>query len=233
MFKSIIKTCFAVGLCLGVAGFGVTPASAAECEGAKVVLLTAQAESAYRAEDVDIEYVEDDFANTYTAIVIDQETGKVLESYSETPDIPIDELRAIRSGESSTKAVHNYNTKLSRNVTLERPGGKSIDAYTWVEVNVTADFSWAQIERVNAKGHQAGNSGAYRLNSASTIVRTTSFPCNTVSVQIHGMIEVTSSNGIGISFGSLSGLGFSMSGSSTSTWTARKAYDAMTSFSIM
>lgn len=69
MFKSIIRTCFAVGLCLGVAGLGVTPASAAECEGAKVVLLTAQAESAYRAEDVDIEYVEDDFANTYTAVV--------------------------------------------------------------------------------------------------------------------------------------------------------------------
>ena len=98
---------------------------------------------------------------------------------------------------------------------------------------VTADFSWAQINQVNKCGHQSGNSGAYHLQAANTTVRTTQFPCNTVSMQINGIIEVSSTNTVGFSFSGLQALGFGMSGSSSSQWTARKSYNRQTSFSLM
>lgn len=220
-----------VGACLALS-MAATPVYATEAEYAKVQLLTVQAESSYRDSDVDIQYREDRETNTVTADVVDKETGKVLESFCERPDVSIDSVRAVKRDKTS-RATQTYNTTLAHNVTLEKPNGRAIQAYVWVEVNVTADFSWAQINRVNKCGHQSGNSGAYHLQAANTTVRTTQFPCNTVSMQINGIIEVSSTNTVGFSFSGLQTLGFGMSGSSSSQWTARKSYNRQTSFSLM
>lgn len=209
-----------------------SPAFASEAGHAEVRLLTVQAESSYRDSDVDIQYREDREANTLTADVVDKKTGKVLESFSERPDVSIDAIRAVKSGRAS-RATQTYNTTLAHNVTLEKTVNGPIQAYVWVEVNVTADFSWAQINHVNKCGHQSGNSGAYYLQAANTAVRTTQFPCNTISLQINGVIEVSSTNTIGFSFTGLQALGFGMTGSSTTQWTARKSYNRQTTFSLM
>lgn len=233
MLKSVSKYfCIALAF-LVLFVFFPAPVFADDLDGEQVLLLTARTETTYPDGEVDVSYVEDASNNSYTALVRDRKTGEILESYTEKPDIPIDVLHSIRSEDSTDRAIHNYNTTLAHNVTLEKADGKSIQAYTWAEVNVTADFSWAQIERVNKCGHQSGSSGSYSLNAANTTVRTTSFPCNTILLEIHGTIEVRSSNGVGFTFKGLTDAGFSISGSSTTYWTARKNYGRQTSFSIM
>lgn len=235
MLRALFKMFLAICVSLGLFGSMTVVAYAEEPAGAQIELLSVRTKSDYPENEVEIEYAEDEATNTFTAIVRDAESGEVLERFTETPDIPIAELRAIKGGDAATYAAHNYNTTLARTVNTDvTVGGTVVKAYTWVDINVTADSSWAQIERVNAKGHQTGGSGAYNLEQARTTVRTTRFPTNTVLLEIHGMVAITNTSTLGLSFGFLKAAGFEMYGEVSTSWTARKPYSNRSiSFSVM
>lgn len=107
----------------------------------------------------------------------------------------------------------------------------SVQTIVWAEVNVTASTSWGQIERVNSAGQYAA-SGSYYLESPHTYSSTTRFPTNTIVIGYQGTVTVAKGNTAGFSYSGLLSAGFGMSGSSSSTWYARKYYPSTVSISL-
>lgn len=184
----------------------------------------------YAPADIEIVRVVDYERNEVRASVFDKSSGSIIESYSETPDIPLRTLESIQS--SSDGEQSNYNMVMQKTRTIASPNGKNVSTIVWAEVNITAGQSWGQIERVNATGQNA-QSGSYSLESPHTYSQTTRFPTNTISIGYQGTVLVTNSNSLGISFGGAQLAGFSVSGSASSTWYARKFYSSSVSMDLM
>lgn len=199
-------------------------------------LLSFKIETNYKIDDVEVVYEEDIENNKYSVSVIEKETGLVLESYSEKPSIPLSQVKAINDGTILTRASSTYTTTLDTTQVITRYENYVIEAYAWAEVEVTADFSWRQVNKVNKCGHQAGGSGPYTLSPANTYVANTTFPVtNTLRLGINGIVESSKTTGgsFGWSFNIFKEMGFTMTGSSSTNWYARKPYNTVASIIVM
>lgn len=224
-----------LSLLLSVVAFllGSIPAHAVESK-AIIALPSFDLESDYEAADVTIVYEENLAENSFEARVLDRESGETLEVVREIPELPLNMVNAMRRSTTGTRAQRTYDTTLQKDVVLASGEGKSIIATVSARVRVTSDHSWAQIDYVYECHHSGGGSGSYTLNTFGTYYNTQQgFPVVALKVDFNGVIEVKSSNTAGFSFKLLTNLGFSISGSSTSTWYARKSYNASTTFRVM
>ena len=218
-----------LSLLLSVLAFllGSIPAHAVESK-AIIALPSFDLESDYEAADVTIVYEENLAENSFEARVLDRESGETLEVVREIPELPLNMVNAMRRSTTGTRAQRTYDTTLQKDVVLASGEGKSIIATVSARVRVTSDHSWAQIDYVYECHHSGGGSGSYTLNTFGTYYNTQQgFPVVALKVDFNGVIEVKSSNTAGFSFK------FSISGSSTSTWYARKSYNASTTFRVM
>lgn len=211
-----------------------TPGFAIEPE-TTIQLAALEITAPFDPDKVDVIRTYDAPANKVTAIVLDKISGEVLDEYSEQPEIPISviENRAtdVRANSEIAPYYDNYNTTLSRTRTIATADGMSVQTIVWAEVNVTASTSWGQIERVNSAGQYAA-SGSYYLESPHTYSSTTRFPTNTIVIGYQGTVTVTQGNTAGFSYSGLLSAGFGMSGSSSSTWYARKYYSSTVSIRL-
>lgn len=219
-----------VGLCLALLAAATSPQPAGDGY-AEVILGAVRVESSYKSSDVHVRYREDQATNTVVGEVVEKETGRILESFSETPEVPLIDMLDAANGGSEVEA-QSFDTLLTRTVALEDPNGQPIQASVWVKMNVSVDATGTHINRVDACGHQSGDADAYALEVANTAVRTTQFPCDAVSVQINGVIEVTSESSPAISYSALQSRGFSMTGTAGSSWSASKPYSRIVSFAL-
>lgn len=165
------------------------------------------------------------------ATVYDARSHMEVDRFDEVIACIPSHARVQRDGSLCLASASNYNTELSRNVTLAKPNGISVQSRVWMEVNVTAGQSWGQIERVNACGQRPG-SGNYQLEATHTYSSTTKFPTNTVVIGYSGNVLVTNTNTLGISYSGVLSSGFSVSGSASSTWYARKNYSNKIAISL-
>lgn len=219
-----------VGVCLALSAAAMASQPAGDGY-AEVALGSVRVESSYKASDVHVRYREDRSTNTVVGEVVDRETGRILESLSETLGVPATDASNAANGGSET-GEQSFDTSLTRAVTLEDPNGQPIQASVWVKMNVTVDATGTHINRVDACGHQSSDAGAYTLEVANTAVRTAQFPCDAVSVQINGVIELTSESSPAISYSALQSRGFSMTGTAGSSWSASKPYSRIVSFAL-
>ena len=199
-------------------------------------LLTFKIETNYKIDDVEVVYDEDIESNKYSVSVIEKETGLVLESYSEKPSIPLAQVKALNDGTILTKASSTYTTTLDTTQVITRHENYVIEVYAWAQVEVTADFSWRQVNKVISCGHMAGGSGPYTISAANTYVANTTFPVtNTLRLGINGVVESSKTTGgsFGWSFNIFKEMGFTMTGSTSTNWYARKSYNTIVSIIVM
>ena len=214
----------------------LVPTSVLAEETIKIEMLNYTTETEYNSADFYVVYRDDFDSNRYVAEIFNKETDELVQTFSERPDIPLEIAKQISFGEIHTKAISNYDSTWDTTKSLRNIDGYRIDAYVWVRVNITADFSWRQVEKVISMGHSAGGSGYYSLDPGGTFCNTKTFPCSdTLSLQINGMIEISESqsSSAGFSFALLEGLGFQMSGSTSTTWYARSSYNTNVNFTVM
>lgn len=217
--------------------FAILPASIfGEEENIEVQMLNYSAETEYSISEYYVTYRDDYEENKYIAEIFNKETDELVQTFSEKPDIPLETAKQMSYGNVQTRATSTYDSTWDTTKTLKTINGYKIDAYVWARVNITADFSWRQVNEVKSMGHSAGGSGYFTLITGGTLCNTTNFPCGTnLSLQINGVIEISKSQSAsaGFSFKLLEGLGFSMSGSSSSTWYARTPYNTSVTFKVM
>lgn len=199
--------------------------------GIVVPLLTLNVHLPYMASDVVVQRLVLEKGSRVRALIIDADSGCEIDCLEEEISSPLNDAQVLRDGSVHPVASSNYNTVLSRTVTLAKPSGVSVRSQVWTEVNVTAGQSWGQIERVNACGQRPG-SGNYQLEATHTYSSTTRFPTNTVVIGYAGNVLVTNTNSIGIQYSGVLNSGFSVSGSSSGSWFARKAYNGQISISL-
>lgn len=232
--KKIIK--LFVVLAMIFTAFPMVNISAKEKEMIEVKLINYCVDTDYSTDDYYVVYRDDHENNKYLAEIFERETNEMVQVYSEKPEIPLETAKKIADGTILTRAKSTYDSTWDTTYKLQTINKQTISAYVWTRVNITADFSWRQVNKVLDSGHMAGGSGFYTLKPASTHCNTTKFPCGTdLAFQINGMIEIskTQSESVGFSFKLLDSLGFDMSGSSSSTWYARKSYNNQVTFKVM
>lgn len=200
-------------------------------DGVVVPLLTLNVHLPYMESGVFAQRELLDNGSRVRVLIIDAASGCEIECLEEAISSPLKGARLLRDGSLRPAASSNYNTELSRTVTLAKPNGVSVRSRVWTEVNVTAGQSWGQIERVNACGQRSG-SGNYQLEATHTYSSTTTFPTNTVVIGYSGNVLITNSNSLGISYSGVLNSGFTLSGSATATWYARKSYNSKVSISL-
>jgi|GEM_PF-3413287 hypothetical protein len=218
------------------AAFPMMNVSAKENEMIEVKMLNYCVDTDYNTDDYYVVYRDDYENNKYLAEIFERKTNEKVQVYSEKPEIPLKTAKKIADGTSLTKAKSTYDSTWDTTYTIQTINKQKISAYVWTRVNITADFSWRQVNKVLSSGHSAGGSGYYSLIPAGTFCNTKTFPCGTnLAFQINGIIEIskTQSTSAGFSFKLLESLGFDMSGSSSSTWYARKSYNNQVTFKVM
>ncbi|WP_279195153.1 hypothetical protein [Holdemania massiliensis] len=168
--------------------------------------------------------------NKYIAEIVDKYSGEIVASYSETPDIPIENIR----NKNVKSAISTYDTTLDGEINLVF-GLNLFKAYVSARVTITAGQSWRQIDKAWDEKHTAGSSGGYYLTGNSTYIGTSSFPTTSLKIDINGVIESNQSNtvGTGVNFNLCQTLGFNMSGSASSNWYARKTYNTSIYINVM
>lgn len=228
--KRLIVVFSSVLVCLCI---GISPVYATESEQKAVVTLAAlEVETDYNASDVTIIREEDTDSNEVRATVIDKTSGEILEKYCEKPEVPVSMLTHKEDVPFCTLSTRdNYNTVLRKTCHIASPSGVNVSTIVWAEVNVTAGQSWGQIEYVRAAGQNA-TSGAYTLEGPYTYSRTASFPTNRVSIGYQGTVMVARGNTLGISYGGVQTAGFTISGSVSGMWYARKFYSGFVTLSL-
>lgn len=216
--------------------FVVFPINTFAEEKIEVKMLNYSVETDYSSSQYYVIYRDDYENNKYIAEIFEKETNEMVQVFSEKPDIPLATAKQISSGAILTRAISTYDSTWDTTKTLITINGYKIDAYVWVRVNITADFSWRQVNKVLAMGHSSEGSGYYSLLPGGTFCNTTNFPCTSnLSLQVNGVIEIskTQSSSVGFTFQILESLGFQMSGSSSSTWYARSSYNTSMTFRVM
>ncbi|WP_352404812.1 hypothetical protein, partial [Sporanaerobacter acetigenes] len=152
----------------------------------KVRLISGYFETEYDKNNVIVNYEKTDYS--IKATIIDKKTNKVLEIFSEKTDLPISKIQQMKSSKFSVKGTPStYDTTLDKTQPLDNsPLGAA--AYTWARVQMTADFSWAQVNKVYSYGHSAGSSGSYHLTGNQSFLGTTTFPTRRFNIDINGII---------------------------------------------
>lgn len=232
--KKIIK--LFVVLAMIFTAFPMMNISAKENEMIEVKMINYYVDTDYNTDDYYVVYRDDYENNKYLAEIFERKTNEKVQVYSEKPEIPLKTAKKIANGTSLTRAKSTYDSTWDTMYTIQTINKQKISAYVWTRVNITADFSWRQVNKVLSSGHSAGGSGYYSLIPAGTFCNTKTFPCGTnLAFQINGVIEIskTQSTSVGFSFKLLESLGFDMSGSSSSTWYARKSYNDQVTFKVM
>lgn len=228
MFKKIVSLITALSLTLGLSG------SVFANENVIIELLSGSVHTDYLKNQVTVKYSENLETNEYFAEIIDL-NGNVLEVYSEQPEIPISEVKAINNSSKLARNSSTYNTNWSKEETIGSFQGNLVKAKVTVNVNITAGSYWRQVNYVNSCKHAASNSGYFTLEDKSTHVNNSTFPVgDKLSLTYDGVIQITKQNATsaGLTITILEGLNFDITTSSSSTWYARKPYEKMTSFQV-
>lgn len=203
----------------------------AEEEKVTVRLINFEVPTDYLVSETNVNYRIED--NKFIGEIIDKDTNIVLETFSEKPDIPIQQAFSLRNN-LTTRSSNTYNTTLDGTKNLVS-GSTFFAAYVWARVTITAGSYWRQVDALLGCGHSAGSSGAYTLTGNQTFDGTSSYPATTVQIDINGVIEMHSQNaasaGFDIDF--LKTLGFSTEVTTTNNWYARKTYNTSYAFVIM
>lgn len=171
----------------------------------------------YNASDIEVKFVKD--STFVKAIILDKETKKELDTYTEFIEPP-----------KNAKFGFNMSTRNDGDIiyrTLTRKKDvtpASVEACARVEIYSSGSFR--QINKVEEVWQRPGNSGSYTLEDKKTFCNT-SLPSSRITVNVSGNVVVKSTTTIGgeFSFEFLESCGFSMSGSSSGDWYARKGYN--------
>ena len=100
----------------------------------------------------------------------------------------------------------------------------------YADVNISTGTGWAQINKAPSKIWQSpDSSGNWTLKNTYQSVRNVKFPATSMGINITGLVEVSksTSTSMGLSFTAMKSLGFNMSGTSSSSWYARKNYNSV------
>ena len=200
-----------------------------------VELLSARVPTEYLLSEVIVEYTEDLENNKYIAEIIDKKTGEVVETYFEEPEISIVELKNLNKGYGKQRnSSTTYSTTWTTYKTLATVDGQTIDAKVVVRVNITGGTYWRQVNAVEDYRHGPGSSGAYDLINTGTYWQIEDLPFSgTLQIDIDGTIQITSQHSYGWDMELLPNFGFTLSGSETSTWYARRDYNTSAFFEVM
>jgi len=100
-------------------------------------------------------------------------------------------------------------------------------------VKIYSYLSFRSIEEVLDVWQRPGNSGGYTLEDKKEFCNT-NLPATAITINASGVVTVSSSTSVGgeFSYSALDSFGFSMSGSSTSSWYARKGYNKYIGFDL-
>ncbi len=164
----------------------------------------------YDSRDIEVEYVKD---SAYVkAIILDKETKEELERYTEF----------IEPAQMSIRSTKNTVWRTIMNKKSIKPA--SVEACARVEIYSSGSFR--QINEVKDVWQRPGNSGSYTLEDKRTFCET-SLPSTKIRINASGNVVVKSSTSVGadFSFEFLKSCNFSMSGSVSDDWHARKGYD--------
>lgn len=199
-----------------------------------VNLISASVPTTYKSSEYNVLYNAN--GNKYTARIIENKTGKEVAKYNETIEGKnLKEVQLLKSANLlNTLASNSYNTTLDGMFNI-LGGNDTFKAYVWARMNVSVGSYWRQCNELLACGHSAGGNGLYTLEDPHSFDGTSSYPATKVRIDINGVIQVASSSSVslGLSYTALQKIGFSMSGSSTKVWYARKSYNTSATFTLM
>ena len=175
-------------------------------------------------------------ANKYTARIVEIKSGKEVAKYNETIEGKnVREVQLLRNADLlNTLASNSYDSTFDGTFNLVGSSNE-FKAYVWARMNISSGSYWRQCNKLLSYGHSAGGNGSYTLEDNHSFDGTSSYPATKVKIDINGVIQVASSSsaGLGLSYTALQKLGFTMSGSSTSVWYARKTYNTSATFTLM
>lgn len=198
-----------------------------------VELISGNIQTSYKSSDYSVVYKTE--GNKYIAYILDK-NGNQVSIFSETIEgMNIQEVILLKNANLfNAVASNSYETTMDGLFNLI-PGRTEFQAYVWARMKISSGSYWRQCDQLLGYGHSAGNSGAFTLEGSQSFDGTASYPTGKVSIDINGVIQTSSSSSgsLGLSFEALQGLGFKMSGTSTSTWYARKTYNTSATFTLM
>lgn len=207
-------------------------------ENLKVELISGYMETEYKKNEVDIKYEKE---NDYVkAIIYDKGSGEQIEEIMEKPEYPIETINKIKKSnsmieeksDSMPEVMSTYRTTITKKKRLDDSSLAPV-AYVTAQLEITADFSWAQIDDVVECYHEEGESGKYTLEKTHTLVDTMKFPTQRVQLSITGVIETGTQNGVSreltVELGKR--FGYTVERNHSSNWYARKHYNETVLFS--
>ncbi|WP_139380228.1 hypothetical protein [Maledivibacter halophilus] len=178
-----------------------------------------QIETNYDVHNTIVSYEES--CNKVVAIIRDRETFKIIDKYEQLviEDPLTQEINILRSGYLTVPLRREYNPTSSNTTTITA----LIETKLYKET-ILGQVVYTLID-VNDYDHYLSGSKPFELeNKYTSIQKQTSSYCD---LNITGTMKATKqqATSAGLSFEFLDGLGFGMSGESTSPWHARLAYN--------
>lgn len=194
----------------------------------KVQLISCKILTEYKENDVFVNYEKND--NSIIARIYEKNSNSLIDTISEKSDISIKEIQTLKE----EKSPSTYNTTFTRLFSLDKSDLEP-QAYVSAYCNVSADFSWMQVNRLISASHTAGSSGSYDLVGTNTYDVTGSYPeSRSITLRLTGVIQTGSSYSVSDSISAnLEWFGYSVSRTSSSNWYARKPYNQQVSIKIM
>ncbi|PWW40924.1 MULTISPECIES: hypothetical protein [Paenibacillus] len=173
------------------------------------------------AEDQELVRYEE--ANSVKVEVIDKSTGEVTEVYSESLEA---NLQAKALGLASSNILSTSKTRTDGPVQTQ----------LLVKMVVSGSGSFAQINSIASQTMSIINSNGFTLEDKDVVAIpvNNTFPTYKIEASGSGVLTYSSTNGTsaGISFDILEAASFNMSGSSSSTWYARKPISMNLTYSV-
>lgn len=174
--------------------------------------------SEHPIESIDVELI--DSLEKVTANIYSKGTSELIESFSE--EKAPNNLIQSRAGTSTYNSTVDARYRVGNNKS-------SIYVLASADVNISAGTGWAQINKSPSKIWQSpDSSGDWVLKNKNQSVRNTTYPTTSLGLNIQGLVEISKSvsTSMGFKFEVMEGMGFDMSGTTSTNWHARKNYNS-------
>lgn len=176
----------------------------------------------YDAQDVEVAYSEDRDSNTVTARLYRSGTNELLETYCETPEMPLDDVEKALEQDAGEQT---FKTTLSRSVTVGVAGDQQFAALVSAQVDIAVDGSSVRVTKVYGVDQQPLDAAQGTFDMPITHDLTNGMPAQTIKWQASGTLVVTSFANPAVERRALEDAGYACSTAYDGSWTARHDYD--------
>lgn len=221
-----LSACTGLGGSYALGSSGRVAARADDAGHAVVDLATCSVVAArYDAQDVEVAYSEDRDSNTVTARLYRSGTNDLLETYSETPEVPLGDVGKALERDAGEQT---FTTTLSQSVTVGAVGDQRFDTLVSAKVDIAVDGSSAQVTKIYSVDQRPLDAVHVTLDMPTTHDLTNGMPAQTIKWQVSGTLVVTSSADPAVERKALEDAGFACSTAYDGSWTAQRDYDVTT-----